>query len=292
MIRSLNCFEAIGELDSAMADVVPAGIDYLVLGGIASSALRHPDTKLDPFPVGGMVCAPDSAAESVIRDNGTRRDIDILLTGVLDEETSQKIKETVTDATDGQLLVSIFDFDKHDPDPSLLAKVKAGVSHRTIDEEGTLRYELYPLSQIVSAETYSPWQLMTPSGLRVNVLNPAGHALAYRMRSISGTRIKDAEKVSEMTKNVMAVPELRQAIYEGAFLDWLAFAEAIPRILRKQMDRDDGMLIPETSRAALAAFRWKGKLLQKLESQDFIVKLAQDENGPVQKALNFFVSAK
>lgn len=288
----MNCFEAIHELDTAMRDVIPDGMNYMVLGGIASSALRHPDTKFDPFPIGGIVCATADAAEPIIRENGTRRDIDVLVTGVLDDEKSRKIKETVREATGGQLVVSVFDFDTHNPHYSALAKAKAGVSHRTVDEDGTLRYELYPLSQVVAPETYEPWHLVTSAGLKVNVLNPAGHVLAYRMRSISGTRTKDESKVAEMASNVLVVPELRQAIHEGPFLDWLAFAEAIPRILSKQMGLGDGILVPEATKAALVGFRWKGKLLRMLESNEFVVKLAQDEDGPLQKVLNFFVRAK
>lgn len=293
MSADMNCFEAVRELDAAMADVIPTGMNYIVLGGIVSSAIRHPDTIFDSQENGGMLLAPNSAADPVIRENGTKRDVDILITGVLDRETCHNVKQTVHEATGGELVVSVFDFEAHDPNPSWLSKVKAGVSHRTIDENGVLRYEMYPLLKEVKPETYEPWYLTIDNGqTKINVLNPAGHILAYRMRSISGIRPKDVGKVAEMTRCVMAVPELEDAIREGDFADWLDFAEALQSILRAEIEPGDGLLFPEAGRASLVAFRWKGKLLHALESNESLVRLAQDEKGVVEKALNFFVRAK
>src|SRR5690348_15812051 len=96
-----TCFEVIGELDEAMRMMLPEDVNYYVLGGIASAALQDPATHLNVQD--SEVVARPSAEMSVMRDNETRRDIDILVGSVVPQHTRQRIHEAVSAAVDGQL---------------------------------------------------------------------------------------------------------------------------------------------------------------------------------------------
>ncbi len=295
MTREMTCYDVIHEVDSAMHDVLPLDTTYFVLGGIASSALVHHDTRIDGMEDGsGFIFAPDEAADPTRRLDGTKRDIDILVPSALDDGLADKLKQTVVEAIDGHLLVSIFKFDKHEPPQNpaerLAATFTEWLSRRTIDENGILRYELFPLEQVVQPETYETWRLIISNGVQVNVLHPVGHMLAYRMRSISAGRTKDVTKLDIMTQNVLAIPEHGEALYDGAFKDWLDFAAMIQALNTGYAHMDELAGFDEKLWADYLAFRCKGNLLHFFESNKTIVKMAQQ--GPLQKALNLFVHAK
>src|SRR5690606_3049871 len=98
----------------------------------------------------------------------------------------EAIKSTVAEAVP-EVEVSIFGFEPHVPIVSRSQRTKKAmkewISRRTIDEAGQIRYELFPLGQEVQPESFEPWQLVANEGTVLNVLNPAGHMLAYMMRS-------------------------------------------------------------------------------------------------------------
>jgi hypothetical protein len=286
-----DCYWAISELDDAMRDSLGPWQRYFVLGGIASGALRHPDTVIDTAT--RTVIAAEGSGELTVRQNGTTRDIDILVDDVLTDETADRVKASVAEATGGALVVSVFGLDAHTPDtPASRLKNTAThwVSRRTIDENRTHRYELHPLSQAVPRESYEPWRLYTPDNRVVNIFNPAGHVLAYAMRSVSGVRAKDTDKLYEMTNNVLRHPELKDEIKEGVFRPWLDFAVAVYDMRDNTLPPDSPLIKEGTNRVELAAARWKGKLLHFIEDQERIVDIAQHER--IQKLLNFVIRAK
>ncbi|HSX23717.1 MAG TPA: hypothetical protein VLE74_01325 [Candidatus Saccharimonadales bacterium] len=290
--ESYTCYDAIEGLDEAMRGVLDPGQDYYVLGGIATGAIRDTESGIDA--VSQIVFASDSSTESVVRSNGTRRDIDILVKDVLEDDQAQEIKETVSEVVGDLLVVSIFGFDKHEdeisPQGRFKSSVKDWVSRRTIADDGNLRYELHPLEQIVSKHSFEPWTLALPNGERVSILSPAGHVLAYAMRSISGIRHKDVEKIAAMTDRILADEVFESQIRSGIFREWLEFACAVYDLRDGRLNPRRPIIREESGLADRLAFQTKGRFLAALEGSDAITNFGQNET--VQKILNIFVRAK
>ncbi|HTB48926.1 MAG TPA: hypothetical protein VK712_02490 [Verrucomicrobiae bacterium] len=284
----VTCYDVLGELDSVMRSQLNPGREYYVLGGIATGALVHAETVID-VESGTVVAAQDSGS-SLVRPNGTRRDIDILVGDILSRAEAERIKDEVAGAVDDKLKVSISSFDGHSEQlaASRLAQtIKAWTSKRTVDTEGRLRYDLFPLQRVVEPESYEPWQLELPNHSQVQMFHPAGHALAYSFRSISGIRHKDAEKYAVMQARVTEL--FSDEIHDGCFCGWADFAGDIQTVLNY-----GALCMPEvaTYRDArpldLDAFRLKGLGLAFFESQEKIVELAQ---GPGQGILDRIIGA-
>lgn len=291
MTAVMNCHEAIRELDAALRPVVPEGMDYLLLGGVASAAYCDPSTGFEE----GVVFAGRDSDLSTLRENGTRRDIDVLITGVTSEEQDRAAVAAINEAVMGSLEVSVFGFREHSPEVGGSARIKstakAWTSNRTVDEQGVWRYELFPLEQAVLPESYRPWQLVLADGSTVQVLHPVGHFLAYTMRSISGIRDKDVAKVAEMRSNVIdALPMMWNVPAEQPFYDWRCFAENIAKALKGNLKPGDPGLAPFTTQRDLDIFRAKGRALAAFERQGWVVKLAQE--GPLKKVLDKIVGVK
>jgi len=286
------CFEAIHYLDEAMRDSLPDGVDYFVLGGIPSSAILHPDTEFDFTKE--TIGTTAEASDSTIRDNGTLRDVDILVARPVGKKEGERLVEQVEKATGGALEVSVFGFELHsaaDDNPTRLRRsLKEWTSLRTIDDDGIIRHELYPVSVAVNPDSYRPWTLSVPElGTTVSVFSPPGHELAYESRSISGIRAKDREKVSKLRDVIESYDEFIKAIEEGDFKEWQRFVEALQQMRDGTLFHFDEERLP-TGHLALAVFDAKFRALTALEGSDRIVRWAQ--GGTLQKLLKPFVGAK
>lgn len=283
-----SCYEAISDVDQAMKESLPEGQRYFVLGGIATGALKHPDTYIDTLT--RSVYATNESSESTLRDNGTKRDIDVLIDDTIGKEAGRRIKSNLEEATEGKLEISVFGFDAHEPAEKVTQRFKKRIlsmmSERTICENGILRYELFPLEQTVERESYEQWRLVTPH-TEVGILNPAGHVLAYRMRSITGLRPKDAEKYHQMHRQVFAHPELLEQIMDGKYRTWLDFAHAIDNLRNGEMPQDDPIITEQARGIDQGLYRLKSKTLSLLEGHGLVVNIAQ--HPIMQKALNKFI---
>ncbi|MCA9333155.1 hypothetical protein KDA00_04785 [Candidatus Saccharibacteria bacterium] len=290
-----NCYEAIVEVDDVMRSCLDSDQRYYVLGGIATSAIRHHGTVFDHQQ--RLIIPTDEAADPLLREsNGTVRDIDILVDTVLSKEQSTEIVQTLKEVT--PLVVSVFGFDERKDRKgwigsradNIVKTVADWTSRRTIDDQGIVRYELFPLEQAVQPESFDPWKLILPSGSDVQVFHPAGHMLAYRMRSISGVRYKDKEKLDGMTDRIVSIPEFMREITEGNFKEWLQFALGVYGIRDGNIAPTDPSLSKETTYRDLARFATKSRALGLFESNETIIKIAQSPFG--EKALSPFTRTK
>lgn len=273
---NITCYDVIGELDAATQDILSPNQQYYVLGGIATSAIKHPDSVFD-HQTNRLVAAPDSG-EPVFRDNGTRRDIDLLVLDVLTSEQATRVRQKISLVVGKYLVVSVFGLSNHQQ-PTVLRRVvksaAAWTSERTLDNDGTLRYELYPLQQEVPRESYQPWTLQLPNGHGVSILNPAAHMLAYHMRSISGVRDKDRDKVEKMRKRVFSDPNFKDQIQTGPLRSWKQFADNIDRLGTQPPTYETLPAAPIASALEWRMFRKKNEWLRFLEANPTIVKYAQ-----------------
>jgi hypothetical protein len=284
---SRHCFDVLGDVDAAVREVLTPDQPYYVLGGIATAAIKDPDSVFDHQT--SRLIASREANEPVIRENGTRRDIDVLVLDVLSEDQATKVKLAISVAVGKSLVVSTFGLNWHE-ESSKLASVgnlfSDWTSKRTLDEHGKLRYELQPLEQEVPRESFSPWALELPNGDEVAILNPAAHMLAYYMRSISGLRVKDQAKVEIMRQRILTDPLFVEQVHDGPLKSWVSFADDIAKLGNKGDARELGY---DLGRVTTFVAHQKSKMLRFFESNETIVKHAQ--KGILQAMLKPFVGS-
>lgn len=271
--KTRNCYDAINDLDEALTAHLPLESKYFVLGGIATSAIKHPGSEYSHSA--RTVLADHASGDPILRENETVRDVDILVNHILSEDEASKLVAVVEEAVP-ELEVSVFGFESHEELEAKNAAARtasAWTSQRTIDQDGAIRYELFPLQQAVQPESFEPWRLETDGGLGVSVLSPPGHLLAYGMRSISGVRYKDTQKLLDMGEKVLADPAFVHEMTDGVFKEWLEFACSIYNLR-------DGIARPAHVTATEAAiFKAKSRTLRYLESKEGLIKIAQSGSG-------------
>jgi hypothetical protein len=289
----VNCYDVLSEVDAAIREYLAPDHQYFMLGGIASDALSNTETVMDTQSA--VVLPPKSAKLSARRPtNGSRRDIDILLNTVLSESDGMYIKVAVEAAVEDTLIVSVFGVDEHIESPTRaerlrsMAVKKGWLSSRTIDEQGIQRYELFPLERVVDPASYEPWKLQLPYGGTIDVLHPAGHVLAYSMRSISGPRKKDEAKRTAMEELVL--PQFKEEIVDGPFQAWQAFADDIVKLGEGWHSEEGVGLADDATPLDEGLFRLKSGFLRWGESKKGIVDFAQKDS--VQRLLNPFIGAR
>jgi hypothetical protein len=276
-----DCYEIAANLDGVLraADID----DYYLVGGMASGPLSEGDYELDLAE--RAIIAGQNTTLPVFRENGTRRDIDVLVLST-DEDRIQRAAQAVGGLIDDALEVSVFGVEPHADlmtRGSRLARLfKDFLSHRTIDEEGGHHYVLGPIDQAVSEESYEPWQLVTPGGDTFQVMHPVAQLYCYDMRSLSGPRTKDAAKVAQLRANVMENPAMARDA-ESMFAEWKEF------ITRRDALLEYGYT-QEASALEGKFYSVKGRALRTLESSKAIVRIGQ--HPAVQKLLNFAVRTK
>lgn len=292
-MSNVNSYDVIRELDPALRQTIGYERNYYVLGGIVTSAITHEDTHM--LHDARRVLAAEESALPLRRDNGTLRDIDILIKDRLEDEEASLIVKTVREAVRDKLEVSVFGLDEYKIALGAIDRVRMSVkdwtSRRTLDSDGTIRQELYPISQELPARSFEPYHLVLPdSEDEISMFSPAGHMLAYKMRSISGERYKDREKIAKMEHIIYGDEYLKEQFHDGPFEPWQRFASAVSE-LRYDFLRDKSMLRDEhVSWAGLLAFMVKSRALGRVETHEGLIHLAQSKLG--EKILKPFVGNK
>jgi hypothetical protein len=279
-----SSFEAIAGLGAVMEEHLQGEFPHFVVGGIATAALVHPDTVIDVST--RRIIAAEAADIPTRRPNGTMRDVDVLIGGVVHQSLMQQAKTDIEQATAQSLEASVFSFDAYH---SHMHEKSGWISRRLQQTNETVSYQLGPIIQHVQPTSYEPWTLELPKGMgEVSVLNPVGQLAAYAMRSISGIRAKDTEKFAQMRTNILQYRELKNDLHHGPFKEWKQFADTLTAIRRGQPLEYDNIQ-PGTTRRDIAMLRWRGRLLKMVEQHPFVVDVAQKPG--MQKALNTFVRA-
>ncbi|HSX45019.1 MAG TPA: hypothetical protein VLF39_02840 [Candidatus Saccharimonadales bacterium] len=274
----IDCYELTQGLDDNLRK---RGIDdYYVVGGMALQPLTSGDFEMDHD--NHTIVAHSGIELPIRRDNGTRRDIDILVL-TNDQDRINEARQSVEEVVNGELKVSVFGVERHEKLASSAGRVKRlftdFLSHRTVDENGVHRYVLGPIEQEVPAETYEPWHLVTPKGEQLQVMHPVGQIDCYDMRSISGSRHKDNDKMDHVRNNVFKDPKMVEDD-ENLFGSWKSFINNRNALLWFAADQAG-----PSFEASLQAS--KGRALRFLEHNKTLVKVAQ--NSVVEKILNFAV---
>lgn len=277
--ESPDCYEIAVGLDCALREAKVD--DYYLVGGMASGPLSEGAYELD---VAERTIIADAARLPSVRDNGTRRDIDVLVLSA-DEARIGRAADAVQAVIGDALEVSVFGIEDHEALMTRGSRVarlfKDFLSHRTVDEDGNHHYVLGPIDQPVPEESYEPWQLVTPKG-QFQVMHPVAQLHCYDMRSLSGPRAKDAPKVARMRANVAEHAALARDA-ETMFVSWEEFIAKRDRLL------NDGRA-DEAGRLEALVYSLKGRALRAVEQSDLIVRVGQ--HPVVQRLLNFAVRTK
>ena len=276
--QEVNVYSVLGNANQELAREL-RDTNYYIVGGVVSNILADSETSYD---LAHRLVQPRPNLElSNYRTDGTIRDLDILILSPLSSSHLKYLEKVVLESVEGLLIPSVFALKEHEQKRNALkANLLDWVSRRTIDENGVLRYELFPLSQEVSRESYEPWHFQTKNSLRpVPILHPVAHLAAYRIRSISGLRAKDKQKVELMELNIKNnAPELFENLDETGLIEWFRFSESIKNMIESDTKFGSKDTLDEF------IFKSKSKLLNFVESNPKMVTLSY--NKFISKILN------
>ncbi len=279
--QEVNVYSVIGDVDKELRREL-TDTDYFIVGGVVSNILADNRTVYD---VPNRLVLPDRSLElSNYRDDGSLRDIDVLILKKISTNHLKYIEKVVLESIDGLLVPSVFGLNEYNPNRNRFkANLLDWVSKRTIDENGVLSYELFPLSQRVDRKSYEPWHFQTkPSQPMLPMLHPVGHLTAYSIRSISGLRPKDQQKVDRMRQNLYdAAPELFENLEESGLSGWLEFSDSLKELIESPRP------IKGIKHGDFIAFKAKSKLLNFVESNPRMVTLSY--NKFIAKLLNLII---
>lgn len=306
------------EILRSFAERVQGAPDIQLLGGIASTALRHPDLVIDMQNRELRVPHHDLSAR---RPNGAKRDADILVTSS-DEARIQEVKAIAFEEIQKQLTVSVCSIRSFD---ELQDRRRVAVS-RPFSKTSFLseRYEashaghayvksLSPFAVPIEPTTLQQWQLIINDELSLPVSHPGATIANYTQRSISGVRPKDYQKMSEASQNAYAkAPELRDWLQDGPGSSQMTLTQILYSLRFEALDAVrvlgvelplvpldvlaegpafmDTFAEPEGKRRAVAQAAWKASTMYAIENNPVIVKALN--NGVVERALGVFTGNK
>ena len=104
------CFEVMNDLHNDITSSFNYKRGYLLVGGIVSNALIHQETIIDHQAK--TIIAPMEASPTIKRDDGTLRDIDVVIPEVIDNLTASNYRQIIEQSTDHQLMPSVFGFEQ------------------------------------------------------------------------------------------------------------------------------------------------------------------------------------
>jgi hypothetical protein len=269
----------------AVTDEVLPGAPVFLMGGGPAAAIVHPGTKYDHD--GRRMIPTVDSAEPNIRDNGTLRDLDLLSFRVLEEGEGPRAEEAILEAIDNRMVISVFGLDRYRP-PNPLSRAMGAVlhwtSHRTLDENGIHRYQMYPLEQIIpEAElVYEEWQMELPNGGEISIMSPDTTVLNYDVRSVY-PRKKDQQKLNRMKRRIQYEPEFVERI-DGPLRPVQEFADGILALGNGMLDQDSPLLISGVTMFGRGAFRARAEAYRIGQNSDTLVKLV-GHNETFQKLL-------
>ncbi len=199
-----DCFEVVRPFLAAMAGTA---IPYQVLGGISVLPFVHGSPAVDG--VAGRVAAAPRLHLSTLRDNGSRRDLDILVlstSSALVDATRAIAARTIG----GELETSVFALRpaaqlRQQAARPLAAAGRIFLGDRYVEEDAgrvsRLFRALFPFAVEVGTGALQTWQVDLGDHL-MPIQRPGSLLGSYLTRSVSGLRPKDHAKVAALADAV------------------------------------------------------------------------------------------
>lgn len=193
--------------------------DYAVVGGLVTDALLSDGAVIDA--ANKSVYIDEETHISTIRPNGTMKDLDMLAftrDTVAVRESLQQMRRALVDQFPlTSISLSGYDTEHADRAPQF-------VTRTVVEGDDTLALSLGALRQsIPRTDLEESWQLYFRDSTMA-ILHPGAHLMSYKIRSVTGIRPKDREKVGRLEGVV------RESIPEEAmrqFDTWEQFAASI-----------------------------------------------------------------
>lgn len=178
-----------------------------IVGGLGMHALTLETTEIDHNAQ--EICIREPLTLPVLRDNGTRRDVDALVM-TTDETALAHAEERLKEVVDGQLKVGAFgihsaeNFDRLVRNPLGIRAVRTALADRYMAADGTFTKATFPFSVPITEESLATWHVTNNQDFYMPVSDPFTSYLDYAERSIGGRRPKDAEKLQKVAANLVS----------------------------------------------------------------------------------------
>lgn len=238
----------------------------ITVGGMPIDAFNDQDTII--LPKEKRIIASDSFKPKLIRDNGTTRDVDMLLYNLdennrplnISESDLKKLSNDVGSAVSKKSLeinlpapvISLFSFtDKLSPFYSITS---LNENHRVVLKQGLVTQEL-------PEEALEPWELQFADGEVEQVLNPWEQYWRSKIRYSSGIKPKDLDKLSKLEQRLRDVPELAELESSDLIGAYRSFYERMMEqnktqnigsiILGKEVNRSEAAVVSKNALGAL-----------------------------------------
>ncbi len=309
-----NCIEIIKPFAEKVAEF--PDVEIQLIGGVGSTALAHPELQINTSA--RTISAPEDLYLPQFRDDGTRRDLDVLVLST-DKGEIQEVEEFAKQVVGEELEISVFGLKKVDQlkkqkeSPFGVSAMKTFLSDRYLtakDGDQAKAYKaLFPFEVPFNVSALETWNLQV-GDVALPVPHPGMSIANYYTRSISGLRPKDADKVSAMAGNIFdKSPLVFMWLVEGDGAPFLGLAGALHTIREpakggQQLDIGGAITLTpgnykelinnpafsmassDVAGATLTIARAKARALHALEKQAKLVTMWQ--SGIEQKA-GFFI---
>jgi hypothetical protein len=289
--EGISCYEVMKGVSPVTDELFP-GTPVFLMGGGPAAAIRHPKTYYDHE--NRRIAPAADSAESSIRDNGTRRDLDLLVFRVLEKGEAKAAEKAILEEINERMVVSVFGLDaRRQPRPifRLVRSLADWTSRRTIDEQGVHRYEIYPLEQVLpeAEAVYEEWKMELPGGKDISIMSPDTTVLNYDVRPVS-PRHKDQAKLRQMKMNILTEPQFVERM-NGPLRPVSELAEAILALGQGELSSDSPMLVDGVTIFGRGAFRARAAAHTFGGRHEKVVKFI-GHNEAVQKTIKFTTGRK
>ncbi len=297
---SRDCFDVVVPFLDRMAGTA---IPYQILGGVSVLPFLAGSVE----PAGRRVAGTGGLTLPTVRENGSRRDLDVLVLSTRSDPVDQ-VRRIAAEAVGAELETSVFSLrpleqlrDQRERPVAATCRTFLGDRYAAEDAAGRITRvyrALFPFAVEVETGSLETWHVEL-GGTVMPVQRPGSLIAGYLTRSISGVRPKDLAKVDRLARAVQAVaPGEIDWLTAGAGAPLLHLARVIhtlrepraahpvrigPLVLspyrRRELRELDAFLLrgapAATRELVLAASILKARVLHRLEHSERVVGLWQ-----------------
>ncbi len=224
--------------------------DMQIIGGVGTAALTQPNVYIDSCHKEVVVPAGFSLSDR--RDDGTLRDVDVLVTSSNPDRVAE-IESILQQTVGDRLELSVFGIQRHEVLQRQLSQPFGFIAFKTFladryektAESDEFTKSLFPFAVTLPVETLDPWTLVIGDRQRIPVPHPGVTIANYMSRSISGVRPRDKVKLNKVVHTTFdQSPEIKEWLIDGPGKSQLELATVIAslkRHVKKSLSLVDGV---------------------------------------------------
>jgi len=207
--------------------------DIQVMGGLGSTALRHPELVIDID--NKELRVPDHDIPT-LRPNGTIRDADVFV-ATEDVDRIREVKAELIASVAGKLVVSVCAYHPYKAYEREFTNPLNVTSDRYRVDPFRPKYGkvLAPFVAPIDPEALEQWQLIVNDAVSMPVSHPGATLANYTQRSIVGLRPKDKDKTNAAARNIFEkTPEVKEWLLDGPGRSQFALSHAFTSIRQQR----------------------------------------------------------